>query len=73
MLEIRITRRPDDTHHVTLVTQFHESSGVAASVGEALLLAAATIEYPVPDGLPQFLTSVRLLSAPFDARITWRP
>ena len=72
-VEFHIRRRGMDQFDVTLITQFHESTASAPSIGEALLRAADTIQWPVPEGMPKLLDSIRALAMKAQFQIRWTP
>jgi hypothetical protein len=68
-----VIRRKADQFEVTFITEFHESTAVASTIGAALAQAADLLQWPVPEGLPAVLDRLRTVPTSFNTRIAWTP
>jgi hypothetical protein len=73
MAEIAVRRALSDRFEVTLRTEYHESVAFASTIGQALTMAADTIQWPIPEGLPRMLDGLRGVAGPLKLGIEWVP
>lgn len=71
-VEFHVSRRADGQIEVVIQTEFHESSGIARTAGDALLLAARTIAFDVSPALVRFIELHDPGAGPVEYRVLWK-